>query len=243
MVMSYAEAREYEQLLRKQFGEDVITADVTGGLPEAPETYDREQAQKEFEEQQGEDDDAEFDGPLPWGDPWLEVEPDHIYEVIEHLKEDPDLLFDSLHNLGADHRIATEEIVVIYHLYSMEHGNWIVLKAFLPDDEPVIDSVADLYNTADWHEREAYDMMGVRFDGHPDLRRLLLPEDWHGHPLRKDYQFPEYYRGLPVDWDNARENRTTRNEFYSEAMELKEMDIDDELGFPDPNQSEEMNGA
>lgn len=236
MVMSNQEARDLEEILQQEFGEEVIEADISGGLPQNPEEFDLEEARKVFAEE-NEDDDAEYDGPLPVGDPWIEVAPNRLHEVVSYLKNDPELQFNALHNLGGDHRLDREQIVVFYHLYSMENAHWALLKVFLPDDEPVIDSVADLYNTADWHERETYEMLGVRFKGHPDLRRLLLPEDWDGHPLRKDYQFPEYYRGLPVDWESARENRTTRDEFYSEAMELEEMDIDDELGFPDPNQS------
>jgi len=237
MVMSYKQAREYEDSLRDEFEESVIKADVTGGLPENPESFDIEEAREE------QDDDEEYQGPAPWGDPWIDVDRDRIHDVVEYLKTEPEFSFDSLHCLGGDHLVETGQIVVIYHLYSMKQDHWIVLKCFLPEDEPVIDSIADLYNTADWHEREAYDMLGIRFDGHPDLRRLLLPEDWDGHPLRKDYQFPEYYRGIPVDWDRARENRTTRDGFYEEAMELKEMDIDEDLGFPDPNQSEKFNGG
>jgi NADH-quinone oxidoreductase subunit C len=237
MVMSYQEARDYEEALRAEFDDKVIEADVTGGLPEDPDSFDIEEAREQAE------DEEEYEGPAPVGDPWIEVEPDRIHDVVEFLKNEPGYEFNSLHCLGGDHLIAEQQIAVIYHLYSLEQEQWIVLKAFLPHDEPVIDSITDLYNAADWHEREAYDMLGIRFDGHPDLRRILLPEDWHGHPLRKDYQFPESYRGIPVDWDEARLNRTTRDSFYDEAMELKEMDIDEELGFPDPNQSSEMNGG
>jgi NADH-quinone oxidoreductase subunit C len=66
------------------------------------------------------------------------------------------------------------------------------LKVRVPGDDPRIDSVSSVWNTANWHERETYDLMGVRFDGHPDLRRILLPEDWEGHPLRKEYPLKGY---------------------------------------------------
>ncbi|MFB6347635.1 MAG: NADH-quinone oxidoreductase subunit C, partial [bacterium] len=134
--------------------------------------------------------------------------------------------------LGGDHRPADDKLIVIYHLYSMSQDHWIILKVFLNENEPVIPSMTDLYRTADWHERETYDMLGIRFRNHPDLRRLLLPEDWHGHPLRKDYQFPEEYRGLPVNWSDARKARMSRDDFYEEAVELEEMDIDPDIGFP-----------
>jgi len=85
---------------------------------------------------------------------------------------------------------------VVYHLASLSHGHRIVLKAIVPRDDPHIASVAAIYPTANWHERETYDLMGIVFDGHPDLRRILLPDDWEGHPLRKDYVFPESYHGI-----------------------------------------------
>jgi NADH-quinone oxidoreductase subunit C len=82
---------------------------------------------------------------------------------------------------------------VVYNLYSHKHHNRITLKARLADDlAPAVDSVATVWSTAIWHEREAYDMMGIRFNGHPDLRRILMPEDWVGHPQRKDYPLRGY---------------------------------------------------
>ena len=78
------------------------------------------------------------------------------------------------------------------------------IKVFCPRDNPSVPSVADLWPAADWHEREAYDMFGIVFDGHPDLRRILCADDWEGFPLRKDYVFPREYHGIPasveLDW-------------------------------------------
>ena len=77
---------------------------------------------------------------------------------------------------------------MVYNLYSHRYHNRITLKTFLADDAaPAVDSVVPVWSTANWHEREAYDMMGIRFKGHPDLRRILMPQDWVGHPQRKDY--------------------------------------------------------
>ena len=71
------------------------------------------------------------------------------------------------------------------------------IRVVVDRNDPVIPSVADIWPTADWHEREAYDLMGIRFSNHPDLRRILCPDDWEGHPLRKDYEFPLEYHGIP----------------------------------------------
>lgn len=233
MVMSYAEARDYEARLREVFDEETVRAEVTGGLPEDPESFDLQEAKEAWDEEH----DGDYEGPDPHGDPWIRVDPERLHEVVAHLKEGlgDGPAFDSLHCLGGDHLPERGELVVVYHLYSLDDDRWIVLKVFLPEEEPVVPSITDLYRAADWHEREAFDLLGIRFTDHPDLRRLLLPEDWEGHPLRKDYVFPRTYRGLPVDWAEARENRTSRDDFYDEAEELDEMDIDDELGFPTGN--------
>lgn len=90
---------------------------------------------------------------------------------------------------------------VLYHLYSVTNELSMTLKVQLDRDEPVVDSLADIWRAADWHEREAFDLMGVRFDGHPDLRRILLPQDWVGHPLRKDYTDAEKYHGITITYD------------------------------------------
>jgi NADH-quinone oxidoreductase subunit C len=89
---------------------------------------------------------------------------------------------------GMDYSPASPRFGVVYNLYSHKHHDRITLKARLADDQaPAIDSVAKVWSTANWHEREIYDMMGIRFNGHPDLRRILMPADWVGHPQRKDY--------------------------------------------------------
>jgi NADH-quinone oxidoreductase subunit C len=82
----------------------------------------------------------------------------------------------------------------------MRWGHKIVLKVDVPADHPRCRSVEAVWKTANWHEREAFDLYGIVFEGHPDLRRILLPDDWEGYPLRKDYQVPEYYNGMKVPY-------------------------------------------
>jgi NADH-quinone oxidoreductase subunit C len=89
---------------------------------------------------------------------------------------------------------------VIYNLYSIPFNRHLTLKITVSRDSPQVSSVAGIWRTADWHEREAFDLFGIRFEGHPDLRRILMPADWEGHPLRKDYKHQDYYRDIKVDY-------------------------------------------
>ncbi len=117
------------------------------------------------------------------------VRRDRIREISRFLHDDPDLSFDYLVDLcGVDYLGKKQQrFEVVYHLYSMQHRHMVRIKAEVPDADPSIDSVMPVWTGADWHERECFDLYGIRFRGHPDLRRILLPEDWKGHPLRKDY--------------------------------------------------------
>jgi len=113
----------------------------------------------------------------------LVVAQDQSYELCHVLKE---MGFEYLNCLsGVDYR---DRFEVVYHLSSLEEKLKVTVKVPLPHEDPVVRSVTSLWRGADWHEREAYDLLGIRFQGHPDLRRILLPEDWEGHPLRKDYE-------------------------------------------------------
>jgi NADH-quinone oxidoreductase subunit C len=126
----------------------------------------------------------------------IAVEPAAIVAVCRFLHDEPELAFDSLSNQsGVDYK-AKNVIQVVYHLYSYAHRHWIVLKVDAPRDTPIVPSVESVWKAANWHEREIYDLLGVTFDGHSDLRRLLMPEDWIGHPLRKDFVEPEEYHGI-----------------------------------------------
>jgi len=147
-------------------------------------------------------------------DPWVEVAPGHILEVARLLKGDPELAFDHLNDLtGVDYLETDEKLAkkfpfephleVVYHLQSVSLKHRLVVKVKLPrwrDDAdgklPQVPSVSSIWAIADWHEREAYDLMGIEFTGHPNLVRILCPDDWVGHPLRKDYEFPLEYHGI-----------------------------------------------
>jgi len=110
-----------------------------------------------------------------------------IVRVCRHLKEDPDLRYDFLSDLTAVDRLREHpRFEVVYHLYSLQFKRRVRLRVQVEEGEAV-PSVTPVWGTADWHEREVYDMFGVGVEGHPDLRRILMPEDWEGHPLRKDY--------------------------------------------------------
>ena len=89
-----------------------------------------------------------------------------------------------------------------YNFYSTKNKTYLEIRLEFHNSEKIF-SVANIWRTADWHEREAYDMMGVIFEGHPDMKRILLPDDWDGHPLRKDWKEPEFYNGMPVPKDKS----------------------------------------
>lgn len=128
-------------------------------------------------------------------DPYVVVETSAVAEVCRHLKDAPDLACDTLMCLsGVDTK---EKLQIVYHVYSMARRHRVVLKVETPrEGEPPVPSVSGVWGTANFHEREAYDMFGFRFEGHPDLRRILCPDDWEGYPLRKDYVYPETYREI-----------------------------------------------
>jgi NADH-quinone oxidoreductase subunit C len=121
-------------------------------------------------------------------------------EVAAFCKADPDLAFDNLMCLSAvDYPKETPpRMEVVYHLYSYTHQHGFVLKVHLPRDGARVPTVEGAWAVANWHEREAYDLFGIVFDGHSDMRRILLPDDWQGHPLRKDWVDPDFYNGMHV---------------------------------------------
>jgi NADH-quinone oxidoreductase subunit C len=147
-------------------------------------------------------------------DPWIEVAPDRLVEVCTHLRDDPQLRFNMLNcitvvdYLEPDAKKAAKtgwdpHLEIVYHLWSFPNKCSLVLKVKSPrwkNDQPgnlpEVPSVAGVWRTADWHERECFDLSGVWFTGHPNLTRILCPEDWVGHPLRKDYELPLEYHGI-----------------------------------------------
>jgi NADH-quinone oxidoreductase subunit C len=147
-------------------------------------------------------------------DPWIEVAPSSLADVGRFLKQDAAWQFDFLNCISGvdflhvDPKKAAKaswqpHLEVVYHLSSVRKKHRLVLKVKLPrwkDDQPgqlpEVPSVSGVWRTAIWHEREVYDLTGVSFPGHPDLRRILCPEDWVGHPLRKDYEMPSEYHGI-----------------------------------------------
>ena len=136
--------------------------------------------------------------------PRVHVMAERWREVAEYLRGDPAMGFDWLSCLTAVDYVAENLLCCVYDLRSTGQGHAFAVKVFVDRATPVVPTVADLWPAADWHEREAFDMMGITFTGHPDLRRILLPEDWEGYPLRKDYVFPREYHGIPgtyeTDW-------------------------------------------
>ena len=129
-------------------------------------------------------------------DPFVLVKSDSIVEVCQFLHNDPDLAFDCLTNMSGVDFLKEEYIQVVLHLYSYTHRHAIVVKVNMSREEPSMPSVETIWKAANWLEREIYDLLGVVFTGHSDLRRLLMPEDWVGHPLRKDFIEPEEYHGI-----------------------------------------------
>ncbi|TVR15271.1 MAG: NADH-quinone oxidoreductase subunit C [Balneolaceae bacterium] len=130
------------------------------------------------------------------GSPWITAGAAKIKEIAKYLRDDSALLFNTLMCLSGVHYPNEEELGVTYHLHSTNLHHSIALKVRVPIDDPRVPSVESIWKTANWHEREAWDMVGVIFDGHPNHKRILCPDDWEGHPLRKDYVQQEFYQGI-----------------------------------------------
>jgi NADH-quinone oxidoreductase subunit C len=161
---------EIKALLTEKFGEDIIQGTETTGLQ-----------------------------------PALLITPDRIAEVCLELRDNPKTYFDFLACLtGVDYGKESSRFGVVYHLSSIPYQTQITLKISKENNRdlnelPTFESVSAVYKTAEWHEREAYDLVGIFFENHPDLRRILLPDDWEGYPLRKDYANAEFYKGIKID--------------------------------------------
>lgn len=150
----------------------------------------------------------------PGFDPSVTIDPADLVEVCLFLRNDPQLRFEMLSCItGVDYLEPDPKkapkagfephLEVVYHLQSYTHKHRFVVKVSLPrwkgdkpGELPEVPSLTGVWNVANWHEREVYDLCGVWFTGHPELTRILLAEDWVGHPLRKDYEFPLEYHGI-----------------------------------------------
>ncbi|HEK19134.1 MAG: NADH-quinone oxidoreductase subunit NuoD [Mucilaginibacter sp.] len=198
---------EIKELLLARFGNDVIIGEERNGLQ-----------------------------------PALLIRTESIADVCLELRDNPSTYFDLLNCLsGVDYGTEANKFGVVYHLTSIPYHLSITLKVSVENNRdelrlPTIPTISHVYATADWHEREAYDLVGIYFEEHPDLRRILLPDDWEGYPLRKDYIAAEYYKGIKIDYpvesNNPAEKITYKTPFkpnpkYSEALKRYEQKIAD----------------
>ena len=139
----------------------------------------------------------EFPGSLLKNNDFIQLQADKWFEIASWLKSEDSLKFDSLQcQMGID--LGEETLESRYNLHSMEHDHYIEVRIAVLKSNPKIPSVEKIWRIADWFERETYDMFGIEYAGHRDLRRILLPDDWEGWPLRKDYQEQETYHGIMV---------------------------------------------
>lgn len=150
---------------------------------------------------------ALLDTVLETGRPYAKVSAERWPEVARFLKSDGRLRFNSLRCISALDLLEQDKLACVYDLLSVPlddperlftKTHEFAVRIEVDRNNPIIPSVADVWPAADWHEREAFDMMGINFSGHPDPRRILCPDDWEGHPLRKDYAFPLEYHGIPA---------------------------------------------
>ncbi|MCB0326856.1 MAG: NADH-quinone oxidoreductase subunit C [Bdellovibrionales bacterium] len=126
--------------------------------------------------------------------PWVRVHPEKIQEFLSFVKNHADFSFDFLRSLaGVDYQ---QYIEINYILFSYAHGHELIVKTQVNIEQPFISSVEKIWPAANWYEREVFDLLGVSFKGHSDMRRILLPDDWEGHPLRKNYREKKEYRGV-----------------------------------------------
>ena len=140
--------------------------------------------------------------PIIEGKNAISVLPENWSEISSLLKNESKLNFDYLMCISAYDKGDNKVYGAAYNFYSTVNNHYLEVRVEAEDDIS-IPSVTGLWKTADWHEREAYDMMGLKFEGHPDLKRILLSDDWEGYPLRKNYKEPDYYHGVPVPKDKS----------------------------------------
>jgi NADH-quinone oxidoreductase subunit C len=140
--------------------------------------------------------DAVLEEQLSVPDPFIVVRPESLPDLAFFCRDDPRLRLDLLSAITGVDYPPRSVIEVIYCMESTATGSTLILKVAVSRQEPKVPTVERVWRTADWHERETYDLLGVIFEGHHNLTRILCAEDWEGHPLRKDYVIPETYRGI-----------------------------------------------
>ena len=146
---------------------------------------------------------SEFRGQLS-----LVVDRKQIAEVARFLRDDADLNYNFLENLcGVDYLGREPRFEVVYHLLSHRNRHRVCLKVGVPEADPTVPTLTGVWPTANWQEREVYDMFGIPFDNHPDLRRILMPEDWDGHPQRKDYPLGYETVQFSFNYDEIDQNK------------------------------------
>lgn len=151
--------------------------------------------------------------------PYLVLQTERLAEVCLELHDNEATYFDFLSSVtGIDNGPEAGTMEVVYNLYSIPYDHHLMLKVIVPRNNtpetpiPVVPTVSHIWRTADWQEREIFDLVGILFKDHPDMRRILCAADWEGHPLRKDYQLQDYYHGIKVPYDQHNENSGFRGE-------------------------------
>ena len=160
-------------------------------------------------------------GPLapPAKEPFCTVKAEALLDVCRFLKAEPTLLFDFLEDTTATDHPKENLIRVVHHLYSYRHRHGLVIKIECDRAKPTLPSLDPIWKAANWMEREVYDLFGVTFEGHPDLRRIMMPDDWVGYPLRKDYQEAGGYHDISNVRDSALLEYRRMDEAVREAAE------------------------
>ncbi|MCD4657355.1 MAG: NADH-quinone oxidoreductase subunit C, partial [Planctomycetes bacterium] len=125
------------------------------------------------------------------------IKPEHLIEIVEIIKTDEQLLLNVCHSISGVDYDKTSPLGITYHFVSYKFHHWLTLKVqFESRDGCAVESLSNIFSSANWLEREVFDLYGITFTNHPDLRRILTPDDWEGHPLRKDYEMPETYQNV-----------------------------------------------
>ncbi|WP_299817779.1 NADH-quinone oxidoreductase subunit C [uncultured Pontibacter sp.] len=150
--------------------------------------------------------------------PYLVLQAERLPEVCLQLHDNALTYFDFLSCItGIDNGPEAGTMEVAYNLYSIPYNHHLMLKVRVPrntagEPMPAVPTLSHIWRTADWHEREIFDLLGIYFTDHPDMRRILCAADWEGHPLRKDYKLQDYYHGIKVPYDQHNENSGFRGE-------------------------------